>query len=211
MPPTPVLATSRAQGFHPDPLEEPPSRIVRTGRRRSEPPYIEQAAPGRSDLSGGQTTHGADPTTRPSIPPPPIRGQMVRRCRSGHHRRTQPRPLPDAGPAAATATTTALGRGRRRAAAGQGRPATPRRPDRPCHLTPRSSAPSPWRGREERPPPPPSAPGQKAGGVLRRRRREGWKDGEPPAARVAIPPESPERGRRGGSGLISVPSDHIVS
>ena len=104
MPPTPVLATSRAQGFHPDPLEEPPSRIVRTGRRRSEPPHMAQTASAISDLSGGHNPHGADPTTRPSMPPPPIRGQMVCRRRPGRRRRTQPRPLPEAGPAAAPAT-----------------------------------------------------------------------------------------------------------
>ena len=78
-----AMASSRAQGFHPDPLEEPPSRNVCTGRRRSEPPHIEQAAPARSDLSGGHNPHGADPTTRPSMPPPPIRGQMVCRRRPG--------------------------------------------------------------------------------------------------------------------------------
>ena len=120
-----VLASSQELGFHPDPLEEPPSSIVCTGRRRSEPPHIEQAAPARSDLSGGHNPHGADPTTRPSMPPPPIRGQMVCRRRPGRRRRTQPRPLPEAGPAAAPATIAALGRGGRCAAAGQGSTATP--------------------------------------------------------------------------------------
>ena len=125
------MASSRAQGFHPDPLEEPPSRIVCTGRRRSEPPHIEQAAPARSDLSGGHNPHGADPTTRPSMPPPPIRGQMVRRRRPGCRRRTQPRPLPEAGPAAAPATIaarrSASPRPRRRLASVSQPPESPRR------------------------------------------------------------------------------------
>uniref|UniRef100_A0A8R7PNJ1 Uncharacterized protein n=1 Tax=Triticum urartu TaxID=4572 RepID=A0A8R7PNJ1_TRIUA len=46
---------------------------------------------------------------------------MVRRRRPGRRRRTQPRPLPEAGSAAAPTTIAALGRGGRPAAAGQGR------------------------------------------------------------------------------------------
>ena len=174
MPPTPVLASSRAQGFHLDPLEEPPSRIVCTGRRRSEPPHMEQAAPARSDLSGGHNQHGADPTTRPFMPPSPIRGQMMCRRRPGCRRRTPPRSprqgrLPHP-------TIVALGRGSRRAAAGrQARRAA--RPDRPCH--PRRGAPHrPHDAGKREDPRHRHQPRAKAGGVLRRR-REGRTDGEP--------------------------------
>ena len=52
VPPSPALATSREQGFHPDLLDEPPSSIMCTGRHRSVSPRSEQAAPARS-LTGG--------------------------------------------------------------------------------------------------------------------------------------------------------------